>query len=129
MMPEPEPVPRSQRNTIRGTGNIITGGTLTNSQVVATSVSGPPNPLIQQLQDELTRVRECLAAFEAPTADHEDAIEAVDTLQDEVSEDLNPGQSGLRRLRVRVRELIGVLTPVAEIVGGVAAFEEICRHL
>ena len=128
-MPEPEPLPRNQRNTIRGTGSIITGGTLTNSQVVATSVSGSPNPLIQQLQDELTRVRQCLASFEAPTADQEDAIEAIDALQHEVSEDLNPDQGGLRRLRVRVRQLIGVLTPVAGIVGGVAAFEEICRHL
>jgi hypothetical protein len=128
-MSKPEPVPRNQCNTIRGTGNIITGGTVTNSQMVATSVSGSPNPLIQQLQDELTKVRQCLAAFEVPTADHEDAIEAVDALQHEVSEDLNPDQGGLRRLRVRVRQLIGVLAPVAEIFGGVAAFEEICRHL
>ena len=124
-MPEPEPVPGSQRNTIHGTGNIITGGAVTNSQVVAASAPGSPNPLVQQLQDELTRVWQCLDAVAAPMADHEDAIEAVGVLQDEVSRDPDPDQHGLRLLRVRVRGLIGVLLPVAEIIGGVAALEEI----
>lgn len=128
-MHEQKPVHGSQRNTIRGTGNIITGGTVTNSQVAATSVSGPVNPLIQQLQDELSKARECLARVQAPSADHEDAMEAVVELQDEVAQDPEPDQGGLRRLRLRVKELIGVLTPVAGIIGGVAAFEEICRHL
>lgn len=127
-MPKSEESPGSQRNTIVGTGNIITGGRVIKSQVVAKTVSAQ-NPVIQQLQDELSRVRGCLAGVQAPTDDHEDAMEAVDELRDEVARDPDPDQRGLRRLRVRVRQLIGVLTPVAGIIGGVAAFEEICRAL
>jgi Family of unknown function (DUF5955) len=128
-MSKHEGIPGSQSNNIRGTGNIITGGTFTDSQVSATTVNAPQNPLIRQLQDELARMRECLAGVRAPAEDHEDAMEALVELQDEVAQDPDPDQGGLRRLRKRVRQLIGVLTPVAEVVGGVAALEEICRHL
>ena len=128
-MPEYEGVSGSQRNVIRGTGNIVTGGTFTHSQVSATTVNAPQKPLIQQLQDELTRMRECLAGVQAPTDDHGDAMEALAELQDELARDPDPDPGGLRRLRVRVRQLIGVVAPVAEVVGGVAALEEICRHL
>ena len=127
-MPKSEGIPGSQRNTIVGTGNIITGGRVSKSQVVANPVAAP-NPLIQQLQDELTRMRACLAGVQAPTDDHEDALEAVIELQDELARNPDPDPGGLRRLRVRVRQVMGVLTPVAGIIGGVAAFEEICQHL
>ena len=128
-MPEYEGIPGSQRNIIRGTGNIVTGGTFTDSHVSATTVNAPQNPLIRQLQDELTRMRKCLAGVHAPTNDHEDAMEAVVELQDELARNPDPDQGGLRRVRVRVRQVMGVLTPVAGIIGGVAAFEEICQHL
>jgi hypothetical protein len=128
-MPEYEGVSGSQRNVIRGTGNIVTGGKFTDSQVSATTVNAPQKPLIQQLQDELTRMRECLAGVQAPTDDHRDAMEAVAELQDELARNPDPDPGGLRRLRIRVRQVMGVLTPVAGIVGGVAAFEEICQHL
>lgn len=128
-MPRYDGTPGSQSNSIRGTGNIVTGGTFTDSQVSATTVNAPQNPWIRQLQDELARMRERLAGVQAPTDDHEDAIEALVELQDEVAQDPDPDQGGLRRLRKRVRQLIGVLAPVAEVIGGVAALEEICRHL
>jgi hypothetical protein len=127
-MPKSEGIPESQRNTIVGTGNIITGGRMIKSQVVAKTVSAQ-NPVIQQLQDELSRARERLAGVQVPTADHEDAMEAVDELQDELGRNPDPDQGGLRRLRVRVRQVIGVLAPVAGIIGGVDALENICRHL
>ena len=116
-------------NRVSGTGNIITGGTVTGSQVSATTGNAARNPVIGQLQDELIRARQCLAGVQARTADHEDAMEALEVLLDEVAQDPDPDQRGLRRLRVRVRELVGVLIPVAETIGGVAAFEEISRHL
>ena len=128
-MTDSEKFQGSQTNRISGPGIIITGGKVTGSQLAATSVSGSPNPLIQQLQDELSRARECLAGVPDRTDDDEDALEAIDRLQSEVAQDPEPDQTGLRRLRLRVRELIGVLTPVAGIIGGVAALEEICRHL
>jgi hypothetical protein len=128
-MPKHEGIPGSQSNNIRGTGNIVTGGTFTDSQVSAATVNAPQNPLIRQLQDELARMRARLAGVQAPTDDHEDVIEALVELQDEVAQDPDPDQGGLRRLRKRVRQLIGVLAPVAEVIGGVAALEEICRHL
>jgi hypothetical protein len=127
-MPKSEGIPESQRTTIVGTGNIITGGRMIKSQVVAKTVSAQ-NPVIQQLQDELSRARERLAGVQVPTADHEDAMEAVDELQDELGRNPDPDQGGLRRLRVRVRQVIGVLAPVAGIIGGVDALENICRHL
>ena len=128
MMPEQGPAPRNQRNTVCGTGNIITGGTFTGTEVSATTVNAPQKPPIQQLQDELTRMRKCLAGAQAPTDDHEDAMEAVAELQDELARDPDPDPGGLA-LRVRVRQVMGVLTPVAGIIGGVAALEEICQHL
>jgi hypothetical protein len=128
-MPKNEGIPGSQRNVIRGTGNIVTGGTFTDSQVSATTVNAPQNPLVQQLQRELNKVRECLAGVQAPTADHEDAMKAVVELQNELGRNPDPDQGGLRRLRVRVRQVIGVLAPVAGIIGGVDALENICRHL
>jgi hypothetical protein len=129
MMPEQGPAPRNQRNTVSGTGNIITGGTFTGTEVSATTVNAPQKPPIQQLQDELTRMRECLAGVQALTDDHENAMEAVAELQDELATDPDPDPGGLRRLRVRVRQVMGVLTPVAGIIGGVAALEEICQRL
>lgn len=119
----------SQRNTVNGTGNIITGGTFTASQVSATTVNARQKPVILQLRDELARVSQCLDGVDAPTADHEDAREAVAELQAELAKDPDPDQHGLRRLRKQVRQLIGVLTPVAGIIGGVAALQEICQHL
>jgi hypothetical protein len=118
-----------QHNAIFGAGQIITGGVLFNNRIEAKNFNGPQNPLIRQLQDELTRARQCLADDPASTVDHEDAVEALDALQGEIAQDPDPDQRGLKVLRLRVKALIGVLLPVAEIIGGVAAFEEICRHL
>ena len=56
-------------------------------------------------------------------------MEAIVELQDEVARNADPDQTGLRRLRIRVRQIIGVLAPVAGTVGSVDALENICRHL
>jgi hypothetical protein len=127
-MPQPEGLPGSQQNTIIGTGNIITGGRVINSRVTATTVN-QQNPTMLQLREELTRVQRCLAAVEDPTADQQDALEAVDMLEGELAQDPDPRPDGLKRLRARIKGLIAVLAPVAEIIGGVAAFEEIVRRL
>jgi hypothetical protein len=129
MMPEQGPSAGSQRNSITGTGNIVTGGTLIGSQVVAKTGPNSPNSLIEQLQAELAGARQRLAGVQDPTSDHEDALEAVDALQGVIAQDPDPDLGGLKRLRLRVKGLIGVLAPVAEVIGGVAAFEEIWRHL
>ena len=50
-MPKSEGIPGSQCNTIVGAGNIITGGRVIKSQVVANQVSAQTS-VIQQLQDE-----------------------------------------------------------------------------
>jgi hypothetical protein len=39
------------------------------------------------------------------------------------------GVDGPKNLRQRIKALIGVLTPVAGLIGGVAALESICQHL
>ena len=64
-----------------------------------------------------------------PTADQQDALEAVDLLQGDMDQDPDPGPAALKRLRVRLKGLIAALAPVAELIGGVAAFEEILHHL
>jgi hypothetical protein len=93
------------------------------------TVNAAQKPVIVQLQDELARVSRCLDGVAAPTADHEDARKAVAEVQAGLARDPDPDERGLRRLRTQVRKLMGVLTPVAGVIGGVAAFEEICRHL
>lgn len=127
-MTQPEDLPGSQQNTIHGTGNIITGGKMINSRPIAKTVS-QQNPTVQRLRDELAQVRQSLASAADPTADQQDALEAVDLFQDEIDQDPDPGPVGMKRLRVRLKGLIAVLAPVAELIGGVAAFEEILHRL
>jgi len=127
-MPRSGELPGSQQNTIIGAGNIVTGGRVSNSSLNATTVQ-QQTPTIQELCEKLTQVRQCLVTVEVPTTDQQDALEAVDMLQGELAQDPDPGPEGLKRLRVRIKGLIAVLAPVAELVGGVAAFEEILRRL
>jgi hypothetical protein len=117
--------PGSQRNTIHGTGNIVTGGKITKSRLVAYT----QNATVQDLREQLARAHESLAAVPDPTAGQQDALDAVDLLQDEIDKDPDPAPDRLKRLRLQLRGLIAVLAPVAEVIGGVAAFEEILRRL
>lgn len=124
-MTQPKDRQGSQQNTIYGAGNIVTGGKINKSRVIAHT----QNSTVQDLRELLARAHESLAAVPDPTAAQQDALDAVDLLQNEIDEDPDPAPDRLKRLRLQVRGLIAVLTPVAEVIGGVAAFEEILRHL
>jgi len=115
----------SQQNTIYGAGNIVTGGEITNTHLIAHA----HNSTVQDLREQLAQAHESLAAVPDPTAAQQDALDAVDLLQDEIDKDPDPAPDRLKRLRLQLRGLIAVLAPAAEVIGGVAAFEEILRHL
>jgi hypothetical protein len=127
-----------------GTGNIITGGTVTNSPITnlggkhgRADVTNAPSPdrqppWLPRLRDELARIGFSLEAEYDPAIsveDRDDAVETVRALQAEVADAQASGQADVRSFRRRVRELIGVLAPVAEVIGGVAALEAIVQHL
>lgn len=83
------------------------------------------------LEAELARIRLTLQADDgaADAGDRDDAIDAVDCLQ-RVLPDMDEDDPNSRKtFRRRIRALIGVLAPVAEIIGGVAALEAIVQHL
>ena len=120
-----------------GSGNIT--GTVSNSQVnnqvgdqnlAANSQSPSVDPCLEALGKELTRIRRRLEEIHDPaySADRDDAIEAVDILTNDINVQ-EGGASAPRNFRRRVKELIGALAPVAEIIGGVAALEAILQHL
>jgi hypothetical protein len=125
----------SQQNTIYGAGNIVTDGEIIDSRLIAHAQNSPvqnspvQNSTVQDLREQLARAHESLAAVPDPTAAQHDALDAVDLLQGEIDEDPDPAPDRLKRLRLQLRGLIAVLAPVAEVIGGVAAFEEILRHL
>jgi hypothetical protein len=83
------------------------------------------------LKAELTRIRLSLQEDDGTAApdDRDDAIDAVDDLHRVLPEMDKDGADSQRKLKRRIRELIGVLAPVAEIIGGVAALEAIVQHL
>ena len=86
----------------------------------------------EQLQRELTKIRQRLERDSDPTVapdDHDDALEAVTALKDDLPGLRKNDPDTRRRLKQRVKALIGMLAPVAEIVGGVAALQAICQHL
>src|SRR5215471_7826348 len=129
-------------NFIGGSGNITTG-TFNDSQVV--SVSGNQNTATVHVSDgsvaldpwgslekELARIRRRLEEDRSNSValvDRDDAIEAVQAAQGEipVADTTNP--EARRSVRLRIKGLIGILVPVAEIIGGVAGLEAICQHL
>lgn len=128
----PQIVPVQPRTTTRskqgsavvGPGNISIGHAVT-----ATSANAVDDQVILALRDALARLRERLVAIEAPTADQQDALGAVDLLQAELDESRDPGPQALRRLRLQVRGLIGMLAPRSETIAEVAALAEIVSHL
>jgi hypothetical protein len=131
-----------QHNTVIGSGNIVTGGTFTNSPVTNTTVNsgasaGSQAYWVDRLAEELTQARERLDNPALPvTPDRADAVAAIEELQEEVAafrEELAagppPGPEKQATLRRRVKALLGVLLPVAEMIGGIAGFQDILHHL
>ncbi len=127
-MTQPEDRLGRQRNTIHGAGIVVTGGTITNSSLTV-ATADQKNRAVQDLRDELARVCQSLAAVADPTVDQQDALDAVNLLRDDIDRDQNPAPARLKRLRLQLTGLIAVLAPVGEVIGGVAALEEILRHL
>jgi hypothetical protein len=103
----------------------IYSGEFRESQV--TTNIGMPAAL-EQLDEELARIRQRLERDgyrNVTPAGRDRVLKAVNGLQD----DLPSLRENRRTLRARVRALIDLLAPVAEIIGGVAALEVILQHL
>jgi len=131
-----------QHNTVFGSGNIITGGKFDNSVVTTTTVNSGAGAGSQaywagRLADELAQAHGRLDDPGLPvTPDLTDAVVAIEELQAEVAafrEELAagppPGPENQEKLRRRVKALLGVLLPVAEMIGGIAGFQDILHHL
>jgi hypothetical protein len=87
---------------------------------------------VGNLDQELARIRRRLeedGSNSVAVVDRDDAIESVKAAQGELSATDNTNPEARRNIRLRVKGLIGILAPVAEIIGGVAALEAICQHL
>jgi hypothetical protein len=131
-----------QHNTVIGSGNIMTGGTINNSPMTSTTVNsgagaGSQTVWVGRLAGELARAHECLAGRGLPvTPDLAHAVAAIEELQGQVAafqKELAsghpPGPEKQKKLRDRVDALLRVLLPVAEMIGGIAGFQDILHHL
>jgi hypothetical protein len=130
----------NQQYTISGDGVINTGE---NSQVNNAKGDGnrqsasyaAPSPAgldpWEQVGKELARIRLLLEGenSHAASADRDDAIEVVITLERDLPSLRESGTDASKRLRQRVKALVGVLTPVAGLIGGVAALQSIWQSL
>jgi hypothetical protein len=131
----------SQENIVFGGGVISTGD---NNQInnaigdgnrqvntrdeMRTAGPDPWGPLAR----ELARIRERLAEDRGDSVDAvdlDDAFGSVTAAEREISSTGDRGPDARRNMRLRIKGLIGILAPVAEIIGGVAALEAIVQHL
>jgi hypothetical protein len=109
--------------------NIVTGdGALAYNEHTVSAAAQDPWP---ELRQELARIRLRLENNRAPVtaADRDDAMKAVTDLEADVPRISESGPDAPIKLRQRVKGLLGVLAPVAEVIGGVAALEAILSHL
>lgn len=120
-----------QRYTVFGDGVINIGDGQVNyaegdnnHQSVSNTVAGPWD----EVAEELSRIRVRLESAVA-SADRDDAIEWVCALSHDLPDLRQSGADGPKNLRQRIKALMGVLTPVAGLIGGVAALQSICQHL
>jgi hypothetical protein len=125
------------RAEISLSGSIVSGSAITaqngsgNRAVIRNreEITGEDLALVaarQELGARLTVMKKALQDNHDPAraTDREDAIEAVTA----VHADLDKGMvADQKTLRQRVKALIGLLQPVADIIGGVAALETIAR--
>jgi len=137
--PSPE-----QQHASTGAVNSVTGSTISGSPM--TAVSGDSNQALITNQPTGMSDDAALAAMRlglgtqlggilkllledndpARAADREDAIEAVTALQNDLDK---PELSDRKKLRQRIKGLIGPLKSVADIIGGIAALEAIVHGL
>lgn len=92
---------------------------------------GGPDPW-EPLATELARIRRKLAEDRGGSVDAvdlDDAVRSVIAAEGEVSGTGDRGPDARQSMRLRIKGLIGILAPVAEIIGGVAALEAIVPHL
>jgi hypothetical protein len=123
----------SQQYTVFGNENVVNTGD--HGQVIYTKGDGNSpsanNTMAgpwDEVEKELARIRVRLESAVA-SADRDDAIEWVCALSRDLPDLRQSGADGPKNLRQRIKALMGVLTPVAGLIGGVAALESICQHL
>lgn len=135
-MTYPSSMPESQKNTASRGGVVYSGtfsgpvATATGHGKAAASVSmGAPDQLIKALRDQLAEARRSLEGNSDPakTADCANAIREIDRLDGELADRQAGRHAG--KLRRRLNRLMDILTPVAGIIGGTAAFLEIINDL
>jgi len=128
--------PGSQKNTARDGGVIYSGifqgaiATTTGREGSAANVSfDMQDQVINALHNQLNEARCLLKENHDPekAADCADAIEEIESLDRELVDQREYRDPG--KLRRRLKQLVGTLTPVAEIIGGTAAFLEIINDL
>jgi hypothetical protein len=129
--------PGNQQYTVFGDGIINTGDNNQvnnakgdgNRQSTSYTVTSPSamNPW-DETERALARIRVLLESAVA-SADRDDALEWVRALSRDLPDLKQGGADGPKNLRQRIKALIGVLTPVAGLIGGVAALQSICQHL
>jgi hypothetical protein len=129
--------PGNQQYTVFGDGVINTGDNSQvnnaigdgNRQSANYTVTSPSamNPW-DEVGKELARIRVLLESAVA-SAHRDDSIEWVCALSRDLPDLKQSGADGPKNLRQRIRALIGMLTPVAGLIGGVAALESIWQHL
>jgi hypothetical protein len=129
--------PGNQQYTVFGDGAINSGDNSQlnnaigdgNRQSANYTVTSPSamNPW-DEVGKELARIRVLLESAVA-SAHRDDAIEWVGALSRDLPDLKQSGADGPKNLRQRIRALIGMLTPVAGLIGGVAALESIWQHL
>ncbi len=84
------------------------------------------------LAAELARIRQRLeedCSDSVAAVDRADAIASVKAAQDEASAADSTSPEARRSMRLRLKAQVGILVPVAEIIGGVAGLETIWPHL
>jgi hypothetical protein len=84
------------------------------------------------LEKELARIRRRLEddhGGSVAAVDRDDAIASVIAAQDEASAADSTSPEARHSMRLRLKALVGILVPVAEIIGGVAGLQAIWPHL
>jgi len=129
-------MPGSQKNTASG-GGVVYSGTFSGSIATSTGSggsaisgnSGAQDQLVDALRGQLGEALRLLNGNHDPArmADREDAIAEIASLDRELADRREARDPG--KLRRRLKQLVGALTPVADIIGGTAAFLEIINNL